>query len=82
MQRNVKQCTLYVELKPECVMRQLLQEARDAKISLSNLQLEKNEMGAVSLITTVKSREKSLKKRTSLLEAVQRLPSVAYFEEL
>jgi len=82
MQRNVKQCTLYVELKPECVMRQLLQEARDAKISLTNLQLEKNEMGAVSLITTVKSREKSLKKRTSLLEAVQRLPSVAYFEEL
>ena len=82
MQRNVKQCTLYVELKPECVMRQLLQEARDAKISLTNVQLEKNEMGAVSLITTVKSREKSLKKRTSLLEAVQRLPSVAYFEEL
>ena len=82
MRRNVKQCTIYMELKPECTMRQLLEEAREVHINLSNVQLEKSETGAVSLLVTIKSREKTLKKRTALLEAVQGLPSVAYYEEL
>lgn len=82
MRRNVKQCTVFIELKPDHTMRQLLQEAQDVGVSFSGVQLEKNESGAVSLIATVKSREKNMRKRASLLEAVQNLPSVAYYEEL
>ena len=82
MRRNVKQCTVYVELKAECAMRQLLQEARDAGIAFSSVQMEHQEHGAVSLIATVRSREKTVKKRAGLLEILQNLPSVAYYEEL
>ena len=82
MRRNVKQCTVYVELKTDCVMRQLLQEARDAGIAFNSVQMEHQEFGAVSLIATVKSREKTVKKRAYLLEILKSLPSVAYYEEL
>ena len=82
MRRNVSQCTVYVELKQECTMRQLLEQAREAQISFTNVQLEKNEIDAVSLIATVRGLEKSVKKRAALLKALENLPSIAYYEEL
>ena len=82
MRRNYKQCTVFVELKTDCTMRQLLQEARDAGVAFSNVQMEHQENGVVSLIATVKSCEKAVKKRTGLLEILRNLSSVAYYEEL
>jgi len=83
MRRNIRLCVLYLELKPECTMRQLLQEVREAKLRLSNVQLEtKDSDHVVRLIATINSYDKKKAKKAALLEAVQTLNTVAYFEEL
>ncbi len=82
MRRNVKLCTVFVELNPGCTMRQLLQELQEVQIRLSGVQMETQDADAISFIATLKGRDKTKMKRTSLLDAISKLPSVAYYEEL
>ncbi len=82
MRRNVKLCTVFVELNPGCTMRQLLQEMQEEQIRLSNVQMEMQDTDAISFIATLKGRDKTKMKRTALLDALGKLSAVAYFEEL
>ena len=82
MRRNVKLCTVFVELNPGCTMRQLLQELQEVRIRLSGIQMETQDADAISFIATLKSRDKTKMKRPALLDALSKVPSVAYYEEL
>ena len=82
MRRNVKLCTVFVELNPGCTMRQLLQELQEVRIRLSGIQMEAQDADAISFIATLKSRDKTKMKRPALLDALSKVPSVAYYEEL
>ena len=82
MRRNVKQCTVFVELNPGCTMRQLLLELQEAQLRLSSVQMEHTDGETISFVATVKGRDKTKLKRISLLEALGDVPSVAYYEEL
>ena len=82
MRRNVKLCTVFVELNPGCTMRQLLQELQGVQIRLSGIQMETQDADAISFIATLKSRDKTKMKRPALLDALSKVSSVAYYEEL
>lgn len=82
MRRNVKLCTVFVELNPGCTMRQLLQELQEVQIRLSGIQMETQDADAISFIATLKSRDKTKMKRPALLNALSKVSSVAYYEEL
>lgn len=83
IRRKTKVLTIYAELKPQMVMGQFLQQAREAGLNVSNIQLEHEHISTdngVCFLATVKSNQKL--RRAELLETIQTLSCLTYMEEL
>jgi len=83
IRRKTKVLTIYAELKPQMVMGQFLQQAREAGLNISNIQLEHEHISTdngVCFLATVKSDQKL--RRAELLETIQTLSCLTYMEEL
>ena len=83
IRRKTNVLTIYAELKPQVNLGTFLQQAKEAQLLVSNVQLEHEHISSdsgVCLLATVKSDVKF--KRSQLLEKLQALPGLGYMEEL
>ena len=83
MRRNTRIFTMYFELLPEKKIVDILKEAREREISLSNVQIESDNTAAtdtICFLATVKGKRKL--SRDALMKQLEDLPSVLFMEEL
>ena len=83
MRRNNKFLTLYVELNSEKGIRDFVENARDKEISLSNLQVAReNDINREMVCFLVSVKGKKKVRGTLLFETVKNFDCVNYLEEL
>ena len=83
MRRHTRIVTMYFELLPEKKIVDILKEAREREISLSNVQIESDNTAAtdtICFLATVKGKRKL--SRDALMKQLEDLPSVLFMEEL
>ena len=83
LRRNTKILTIYVELAVHKSMHEFLSDAREHGISISNIQMEKGDVGEEELIcfiATAKNKDKA--KKEIVLQNLKAMTSIQYLEEL
>ena len=83
MRQNVKVIVIYAELAPQKRLRDFLSSANKSGISISNVQIENNEVpgdASFCFVATARNREKE--KKESFLQKIRAIPEVQYLEEL